>query len=64
MEKIPGELIIDLIVSVIYQESFSSYAQVDTLLVKAPNGDDYEAEFSFLIRHTAKMLIPGRYLSN
>ena len=27
------------------QESFSSYAQMDTFLVKAANGDDYEAEF-------------------
>ena len=26
----------------------SSYAQMDTLLVKAANGDDYEAEFKFL----------------
>ena len=39
---------VDLIVSVIYQESFSSYAQMETLLVKAANGDDYEAEFKFL----------------
>ena len=39
---------IDLIVSAIYQESFSSYAQMETLLVKAANGDDYEAEFKFL----------------
>ena len=40
---------IDLIVSAIYQESFSSYAQMDTFLVKAVNGDDdYEAEFKFL----------------
>ena len=39
---------IDLIVSAIFQESFSSYAQMDTLLVKAANGDDYEAEFKFL----------------
>ena len=37
-----------LIVSAIYQESFSSYAQMDTVLVKAANGDDYEAEFKFL----------------
>ena len=29
-------------VSAIYQESFSSYAQMETLLVKAANGDDYE----------------------
>ena len=27
------------------QESFSSYAQMDTFLVKAANGDGYEAEF-------------------
>ena len=40
---------IDLIVSAIYQESFSSYAQMETLLVKAANGDDYEAEFLSLI---------------
>ena len=39
---------VDLIVSAIYQESFSSYAQMETLLVKAANGDDYEAEFKFL----------------
>ena len=39
---------VDLIVSTIYQESFSSYAQMETLLVKAANGDDYEAEFKFL----------------
>ena len=39
---------IDLIVSAIYQESFSSYAQMETLLVKADNGDHYEAEFKFL----------------
>ena len=39
---------IDLIVSAIYQESFSSYAQMGTLLVKAGNGDQYEAEFKFL----------------
>ena len=38
----------DLIVSAIYQESFSSYAQMETLLVKAVNGDQYEAEFKFL----------------
>ena len=29
----------DLIVRAIYQESFSSYAQMETLLVKAANGD-------------------------
>ena len=45
------------------QESFSSYAQMETLLVKAHNGND-EAEFSFVMRHTAKMLIQGGYLSN
>ena len=43
---------IDLIVSAIdqrfNQESFSSYAQMETLLVKAANGEDYEAEFKFL----------------
>ena len=39
---------VDLMVSAIYQESFSSYAQMETLLVKAANGDDYEAEFKFL----------------
>ena len=39
---------VDLIVGAIYQESFSSYAQMETLLVKAANGDDYEAEFKFL----------------
>ena len=39
---------IDLIVSAIYQESFSSYAQMDTFLVKAVNGDHYKAQFKFL----------------
>ena len=39
---------IDLIVSALYQESFSSYAQMENLLVKAANCDDYEAEFKFL----------------
>ena len=39
---------IDLIVSAIYQESFRSYVQMETLLVKAANGDDYEADFKFL----------------
>ena len=39
---------IDLIVSAIYQESFRSYFQMETLLVKAANGDDYEADFKFL----------------
>ena len=43
---------IDLIVSAIdqrfNQESFSSYAQMETFLVKAGNGDDYEAEFKIL----------------
>ena len=40
--------ILIFIVSAIYQESFSSYAQLETLSVKAANGDDYEAEFMFL----------------
>ena len=39
---------IDLIVSAIYQESFRSYVQMETLLVKGANGDDYEADFNFL----------------
>ena len=43
---------IDLIVKAIDQhvnhESFSSYTEMDTFLVKAANGDDYEAEFKFL----------------
>ena len=43
---------IDLIVSAINQcfnqESFSSYTRMETLLVKATNGDDYEAELMFL----------------
>ena len=43
---------LDLIVSVIdkrfNQESFNSYPQMETLLVKAANGDDYESEFKFL----------------
>ena len=30
------------------QESFGSYAQLETFLVKAANGDDYEAEFKIL----------------
>ena len=59
---------IRLLVRVIYQrvnqESFSSYAQMETLLVKATNGDD-EAEFnSSLKHHTVKMLIQGRYLGS
>ena len=59
---------IDLIVRAIYQlvnqENFSSYAQMEILLVKAPKVDHYEAEFSFLKRHTVKVLIQGRYLGN
>ena len=53
---------IDLIVRAIFQrvnqESFSSYAQMETLLLKAAiaNGDDYEAEFSFLKPSKGKML--------
>ena len=39
---------IDLIVGAIYQGSFSSYTQMETLLFKAGNGDHYEAEFKFL----------------
>ena len=39
---------IDLIISTIYQESFRCYIQMETLLVKAANGDDYEADFKFL----------------
>ena len=39
---------IDLIISAIYQESFSTYAKMETLLINAANGDDYEAEFKFL----------------
>ena len=39
---------IDLIVSAIYQERFRSYVQMETLLVEAANGDDYEADFKFL----------------
>ena len=43
---------IDLIVSAIdqrfNQERFSSYAQMETFLLKATNGDDYEAEFKIL----------------
>ena len=35
------------------QEIFSSYAQMETLLVKAANGDDYESEFKFLKHRTA-----------
>lgn len=33
---------------IINQESFNSYAQMETLLVKAANGDNYESEFKFL----------------
>ena len=40
-----GSIMRLLIVGAIYQESFSSYAQMETLLVKAANGDDYEEEF-------------------
>ena len=40
--------LIGLIVSAIYHESFSSYAQMETLMVKAGNGDHYEAELKFL----------------
>lgn len=54
---------IDLIVSAIdqrfNQESFTSYAQMETLLVKAANGEDYEAEL-----HTARISILGCYLGN
>ena len=44
---------LDLIVSVLDKrfsnlESFSSYAQIETLLVKVAIGDDYESEFKFL----------------
>ena len=39
-----------------------SYTQMETLLVKTANGDDYDAEF--LKHHTAKMLIQGRYLGS
>ena len=48
---------LDLIVSVIdkrvNQEIFSSYTQIETLLIKAANGDDYESEFKFLKHRTA-----------
>ena len=47
-------------VSAIYQESFSSFAHMETLLVKAANGDDYE--FKLLEAYTEKTLIQGRYL--
>ena len=47
-------------VSAIYQESFSSYALMETLLVKAANSDDYE--FKLLEAYTEKTLIQGRYL--
>ena len=43
---------IDLIVSAIdqsfNQESFRSYARMETLLVKTANGDDYDTELKFL----------------
>ena len=55
----------DLIVSVVdkrfNQESFNSFAQLETLLVKAANSNDYESEFNFRKHRTAKMLILGRY---
>ena len=35
-------------VTALYQESFSSYAQIESLLVKAANGENYEAKFKFL----------------
>ena len=59
---------IDLIVSAIYQESFSFYAQMETFLVKAANCDDFlvttmSQSSSFLKHHTEKMLIQrGGYL--
>ena len=43
-----GSIMKLLILSSGRQESFSSYAQMETLLVKAGNGDHYEAEFKFL----------------
>ena len=39
-------LIVRAIYQLVNQESFSSYAQMETLLVKAPNGNHYKAEFS------------------
>ena len=54
-------LIVRAIYKRVHQESFSSYAQMEALLVKAANGDDYEAEFSFLKHHTSQMLIQGIY---
>ena len=47
---------IDLIVSGIYEESFSSYAQRDTFLVTTMRQSS-----SFLKHHTEKMLIQARY---
>ena len=54
---------LDLIVSVIdkrfsNQESFSSYAQMETLFVKAANGDEHESEFKFL--ETSYCALPGQ----
>ena len=53
---------IDLIVSAFdqrfNQESFSSYAQMETFLVKAGNGDDYEAEFKILEASYSKDVSP------
>ena len=55
----------DLIVSIIdkgfNQESFSSYTQIETLLVQTANDDDYESELNLRKHRTAKMLILGRY---
>ena len=54
---------IDLIVSAIdqrfNQESFSSYAQMETLLVKTAMLSTIRQSSSFLKHHTAKMLIHG-----
>ena len=59
---------IDLIVSAIDQRfnqgSFSSYTQMETLLVTAANGETMTQSSSFLKHHTAKMFILGRYLGN
>ena len=51
-------------VNVTDQESFCFCAKMETLLVKAANCERYEATFSFLRHHTAKMLIRGLYLRN
>ena len=53
---------IDLIVSAIYQESFSSYTQMRPSWLKLVMVTTMRQSSSFLKHHTEKMLIQGRYL--